>query len=133
MLSVEPAFSLSSFTFFKTLFSSFMLSVIIVVSSVCLRLSIFLPAILTPACASSSLAFHMIQSEYKINKPDDNIHNLTYSIPNLEPVYCSMFGSNCCFLICIQISQEASKVVWYSHFFKNFHVDVWQNQYNSVK
>ena len=31
-----------------------------------------------------------------------------------------MSGSNCCFLTCIQISQEASKVVWYSHLFKNF-------------
>ena len=28
--------------------------------------------------------------------------------------------SNCCFLTCIQISQEAGKVVWYSHLFKNF-------------
>ena len=31
-----------------------------------------------------------------------------------------MFGSNCCFLTCIQISQEAGKVVWYSHRFQNF-------------
>ena len=31
-----------------------------------------------------------------------------------------MFGSNYCFLTCIHISQEASKVVWYSHLFKNF-------------
>ena len=31
-----------------------------------------------------------------------------------------MSGSNCCFLICIQISQEAGKVVWYSHLLKNF-------------
>ena len=31
-----------------------------------------------------------------------------------------MSGSNCCFLTCIQISQEAGKVVWYSHLFKNF-------------
>ena len=30
-----------------------------------------------------------------------------------------MSGSNCCFLTCIQISQEAGKVVWYSHLFKN--------------
>ena len=33
----------------------------------------------------------------------------------LEPVSCSMFHSNCCFLTCIQISQEADQVVWYSH------------------
>ena len=31
-----------------------------------------------------------------------------------------MSGSNCCFLTCIQISQEEDKVVWYSHLFKNF-------------
>ena len=28
--------------------------------------------------------------------------------------------SNCCFLTCIQISQEAGKVVWYSHLIQNF-------------
>ena len=31
-----------------------------------------------------------------------------------------MSGSNCCYLTCIQISQEAGKVVWYSHLYKNF-------------
>ena len=31
-----------------------------------------------------------------------------------------MSSSNCCFLTCIQISQEASQVVWYSHLFQNF-------------
>ena len=31
-----------------------------------------------------------------------------------------MSSSNCCFLACIQISQEADQVVWYSHLFKNF-------------
>ena len=29
-------------------------------------------------------------------------------------------SSNCCFLTCIQISQEAGQVVWYSHLFQNF-------------
>ena len=43
-----------------------------------------------------------------------------YSFPYLEPVCCSMSCSNYCFLTCIQISQEAGKVVWYSHLFKNF-------------
>ena len=43
-----------------------------------------------------------------------------YSFPNLEPVHCSMSDSNCCFLTCIQVSQEASQVVWYSHVFQNF-------------
>ena len=31
-----------------------------------------------------------------------------------------MSGSNCCFVTCIQVSQETGKVVWYSHLFKNF-------------
>ena len=31
-----------------------------------------------------------------------------------------MSSSNYCFLTCIQISQEAGQVVWYSHFFQNF-------------
>ena len=31
-----------------------------------------------------------------------------------------MSSSNCWFLTCVQISQEAGKVVWYSHLFKNF-------------
>ena len=39
---------------------------------------------------------------------------------NLEPVCCSMSGSNCCFLTCIHVSQESGQVLWYSHLFKNF-------------
>src|SRR5574337_70364 len=31
-----------------------------------------------------------------------------------------MSSSNCCFLTCIHISQEAGQVVWYSHLFQNF-------------
>ena len=31
-----------------------------------------------------------------------------------------MSSSNCCFLTCIQISQEEGQVVWYSHLFQNF-------------
>ena len=43
-----------------------------------------------------------------------------YSFPNFEPIHCSMSSSNYCFLTCIQVSQEAGKVVWYSHLFKSF-------------
>ena len=43
-----------------------------------------------------------------------------YSFPYLEPVCCSMFSSTCCFLTCIQVSQEAGQVVWYSHLFQSF-------------
>ena len=61
MLSFKPTFYLSSFTFIKRLFSS-LLSAIRVVSSAYLRLLIFLPVILIPTCASSSLAFCMMYS-----------------------------------------------------------------------
>ena len=73
MMSFKPTFSLSSFTFIKRLFRSSSLSAIRVVSTAYLRLSIFLPAILIPACASSSPAFLMMYSAYKLNKHDDNI------------------------------------------------------------
>ena len=43
-----------------------------------------------------------------------------YSFSYLEPVCCSMSSSNCCFLTCIQVSQEAGQVVWYAHLFQNF-------------
>ena len=73
MLSFKPTFSLSSFTFIKRLFSFSLLSTIRVVSSAYLRLMIFLLAILIPACASSSLAFHVMYSAYKLNKQGNNI------------------------------------------------------------
>ena len=71
MLHFQPTFSLSSFTFIKRLFSS-SLSAIRVMPSAYLRLFIFLPAILIPACASSSPAFLMMYSTYKLNKQGDN-------------------------------------------------------------
>ena len=71
MLSFKPTFSLYSFTFIKRLFSSSLSA--ISVSSACLRVLIFLPAILIPAYASPSPAFHMLYSAYKLNKPGDNI------------------------------------------------------------
>ena len=72
-VELKPTFSLSTFTFIKRLFSSSSLSAIRVVSSAYLRLLIFLPAILIPACVSSSSAFLMIYSAYKLNKHGDNI------------------------------------------------------------
>ena len=46
-----------------------------------------------------------------------------YSFPYLEQVCCFMSSSNCCFLTCIQISQEAGNVVWYL---------LWSTQSNSL-
>jgi len=73
MLSFKPTFSFSSFTFIKRLFSSSSLSAIRVVSSAYLRLLVFLPEILIPAYVSSSPAFLMMYSAYKLNKQGDNI------------------------------------------------------------
>ena len=100
--------------------SSSSLSAIRVVSSAYLRLLIFLPAVLIPACASSSSAFLFMYSAYKLNKQDDNIQPWHIPFPIWKAVCCSMSSSNCCFLTYIQISQEAGQVVWYSHLFKNF-------------
>ena len=72
-LNVEHLSQLSSFTFIKRLLSSSSLSDIRVVSSAYLRLLIFLPAVLIPACVSSSPAFLMMYSVYKLNKQGDNI------------------------------------------------------------
>ena len=62
MLNFKPAFSHSSFTLIKRLFSSSLISAIEVISSAYLRLLLFLPAILS----------HMMYSIYKVNKEDDN-------------------------------------------------------------
>ena len=43
-----------------------------------------------------------------------------YSFPNFEPVCFSLSDSNCCFLTCLQVSQEADKMVLFFHRFKNF-------------
>ena len=75
MLRLKPTYSRSAFTFIKRLFSPSALSAIRVVLSVYLRLLIFLPAILIPACASSSPAFHVMYSPHKLNKQGDNIQS----------------------------------------------------------
>ena len=48
-----------------------------------------------------------------------------YSFPSFEPVCSFMSYSNCCFLTCIKVPQKVSKVVWYSHLFKNFPVVIY--------
>ena len=73
MLSFKLTFLLSSFTFIKRLFNSSLVYAIRVVSSAFLRLLIFLLAILIPPWASSSPAFPMMYSAYKLNELGDNI------------------------------------------------------------
>ena len=118
MLSFKLAFSRSSSTFIEdTLVPLPSLSAIRVMSSAYLRLLIFLPAILIRTYDSSS-TFCKMYSEYKLNKQGDNIQPWCTPFPILN--CCSMLGFNCCFLTCIQISQEAAKLVWYSHLLKKF-------------
>ena len=117
MLSFKPTFSLSSFTFIKRLFNS-SLSAIRVMSSVYLRLLIFLLAILIPACASSSPAFSMMYSAYKLNKQSDNIQLWHTPFPVLHQ----------CVAPCPVLTVASwpayrflrRQVVWYSPLFKNF-------------
>ena len=92
MLTFQPTFSLSSFTFIKRLFSSSSLSAIRAVSSAYLRLLIFLPSILIPACVSSSPGFLMMYSAYMLNKQGDNIQawHTPFPIWNQSVVPCSV-------------------------------------------
>ena len=91
-----------------------------VVSSAYLRLLIFLLSIWILACDSSSLAFCMIYSTYKLNKQVDSIYPwyTPFPILNHSVVPCPVltFASWPAY----RSSQEAGKVVWYSHLFKNF-------------
>ena len=81
---------LPSFTFIKRLLSSSSLSAIRVVLSAYLGLLIFLPAILIPACASSSPEFLIMYSAYKLNKQGDNIQpwHTPFPIWNQDVVPC---------------------------------------------
>ena len=122
MSSFKPALSLSSFTLIKKLFSSsLLLSPIGVVWSLYLRLLVFLPEILIPACDSSSPAFHMMYSVYTLNN-QGNKYTLDIFLSKFWTSLLFMSGFNCCFLTHIQVSQETGKVVWYSHLFKTFPV-----------
>ena len=112
MVSFKSAFSLSSFTF-KRLFSSSSFSAIRVVSSAYLRVLIFFLAILIPAFDSSSLVFHMMYSACKLNEQGDNIQPWYTAFPILN---LSIFS---CPVLTVASCQEAGKVVWYSHLFKN--------------
>ena len=48
------------------------------------------------------------------------IYSLDVLLSQFGTVCCFMSGSNCSLLTCIQISQKAGQVVWYSHLLKNF-------------
>ena len=74
--------------------------------------------ILIPACVSSSPAFLMMYSAYKLNK-QVTIYSLDVLLSQFgaSPLFHAQF---CCFLTCIQVYQEAGKLVWHSYLLKNF-------------
>ena len=110
-VSLEPAFSLSSFTLFRRLFSSSLLSTIRVLPSAYLRLLIILPSVFIPNCASSSPAFHVMYSAYKLNKQGGNMqpcHTL-FPILNQSVVPCLVLTAGHCVWILLL------KPYWWRH------------------
>ena len=98
MLSFKLVFSLSFSLFIKRLFGFSLLSALRVISSLYLRLLIFLLVILIPACDSSSPAFHMMYPAYKLNKQGDNIQlwRTPFPILNQSVVTCPVLTVASC-------------------------------------
>ena len=93
-----------------------------------LRLLIFLPAILIPPCASSSPAFLMMYSAYKLKKQGDNIQPWHTPFPICNQFVIPCLVSNCCFLTCIQISQETGRWSSIPISLRIFHNLFWSTQ-----
>ena len=121
MFSFKPSFSLSSFALIRRLFSFSSLSAIRVVSSAYLRLLMFLLAVLIPACVDP--AWHYTWCTLHISQVSRvTVYNLDILFSQFWTSPFPMSGSNCCFMTCIQVSQQVGKVVWYSHLLKNLPV-----------
>ena len=86
-------------------------------------------------CTSPKNPVSCIEPGLEIHFIYDIIH---VSMPFSQIVPPSMSSSNCCFLTCIQVSQEARQVVWYAHLFQNFpqfiaiHSAIKKNTFESV-
>ena len=95
-------------------FSSSSLYAIRMVSSAYLRLLIFLPAILIPACATSSPTFRMMHSVYKLNKQGDNIQPWRTPFPVwTSPLF--HYFTSCLFqwfLHAFPFSNPFSRAIW---------------------
>ena len=100
------AFSLSSFTLIKMVFSFFMLSALSMVLSAFLNLLIFFLEIFIPSCSSSNLTFSL------------KMYSLDVLLSQFGTSHCSMSSSNCYFLTCMQVSQESGKLHCYTDLFK---------------
>ena len=107
MMSFKPAFSLTSFTFIKRLFTSFSLSAIRVVSSAYLRLLIFLPALLIPACA-------LYVSPYKLPWKSAFHYNSQNCIPIIQSQLTGVYT------LCLLISRYGQlyemPIIWLNSF-----------------
>ena len=79
------------------------------VSSAYLRLLTFLPAILISAYASSSLAFHIMYSGYKLNKQGDNIQPWPILNQSVVPCVCV------CVCVCVLVAQSCRQHVLQYH------------------
>ena len=69
------------------------------------------------ATHSSTLAWKIPWTEEPGRLQSMGLQRVKY---DRETSHCSMSSSNCCFLTCICVLQEAGKLVWYSHLFNNF-------------
>ena len=123
MLSFKPTFSLYTFTFIKRLLSSSSLSAIRVLSSAYVRLLIFLPAILIPACASSGPAFLLRYSAYKLNKQGDNIQprHTPFPIWNQSVVPCNRYISMVVFYCGLNLHFSSDYWCWASFYVLSCH------------
>ena len=115
-MSFRTTFSLSSFTFVKRLFSSFSLSGGII--CICEVIDTSPSNLDSNSCFIQPDILHDVLC-IEVKRAGWQYTSLTSSFSYLEPVCCSMSSSNCCFLTCIQISQEAGQVFWYSHLLNN--------------
>ena len=111
ILSFKPAFSLYSSTRGCLVPLHFLP---LVISSAYLRLLLFLPAILIPACNSSNKAFHMMCSAYKLNKQGDNKQPCCTPFSILNQSVVPYRALSVVSQPCIQVSQKTGKMVWYS-------------------
>ena len=119
MLSFKPVFSLSSLTLIKNLFS---FSSLLPLEWCHLRIwgcwYFSMPSwfqfLIHPAqhFAWCTLNISLLSRV--------TIYSLVVLLSQFWARPCSMSASNCCFLSCIQVSQETGKVIWYSHPLKNF-------------
>ena len=135
MLSFRPTFSLSSSLSSRgslVLLHFLPLSGIRVLSSAYLRLLRFLPAILIPACVSSSPAFLMMHSAYKLNKQGDNIQpwRTPFPICNQSVVQITQTCHNCLFNLSTKLkcNLEERKVNWKLELIQEFclvHMKIW--------